>query len=103
MRDIDVQPSEIRRRVLEQHKTIRERVAALEELALAVGSGRAEHGDLPRAIEGVRSLLGTHMRFEDDVLPTPGARHESNASTRTIFNSRRSSRTCSMWSPNGAT
>jgi hypothetical protein len=70
MRDIHVQPSEIRRRVLEQHKTIRERVAALEELALAVGSGRADYGDLPGAFEGVLSLLGTHMRFEDGVLPT---------------------------------
>lgn len=65
----EASPSEVRQRVLEQHKTIRDRLDGLEALALAVASARSDSGNLAEDLEGLLSLLQTHMRFEDQVLP----------------------------------
>ncbi len=62
-------PSEVRRRVLEQHKTIRDRVEALETLALRIAGGSVDPADIAAELKHLLSLLGTHMRFEDRVLP----------------------------------
>ena len=62
-------PSEIRRRVLEQHKAIRDRVADLEASAYRVAAGESPASPLRRDLERILSLLGTHMNFEDSVLP----------------------------------
>ena len=61
--------SEIRRRVLEQHKTIRDRLVRLEASAseVAVESGPLE--PLRTELETLLRLLRTHMNFEDSVLP----------------------------------
>ncbi len=63
-----VLPSEIRQRVLEQHKTIRDRVESIEDLACSVAAAGADYGELIRGLESLLSVLRTHMRFEDQVL-----------------------------------
>ena len=69
MNENSPRPSEIRRRVLEQHKTIRDRVDAIEEKALAAVA-RDEDGDgLLSALEDLLGILETHMRFEESVVP----------------------------------
>lgn len=77
MTNHEATPGEIRLRVLEQHKTIRDQLDGLETLAAAVASGRADDGNLSNDLEGLLGLLQTHMRFEDRVLP--GVLREADA------------------------
>ena len=62
-------PAEVRRRVLEQHKTIRDRLVRLEDVAHQVFAERPSAAALRGEFERLLDLLGTHMRFEDSVLP----------------------------------
>ncbi len=62
-------PSEIRRRVLEQHKTIRDRIDAIDEQALAIASDDDGGEGLLSALEDLLGILETHMRFEESVVP----------------------------------
>ncbi|MDJ0864629.1 MAG: hemerythrin domain-containing protein [Myxococcota bacterium] len=62
-------PTEIRRRVLQDHEALRERLVALAELARQVADGDT---DQARTLRGEAALflevLGTHMKWEDRFL-----------------------------------
>ena len=55
--------------MLEQHQAIRDRVDALEDLAGAIAASGTDHEGLAGELRHMLSLLETHMRFEDRVLP----------------------------------
>lgn len=64
-----MQPSQIRRRILEDHARLRERFSELDEVARRILEGEAELAPRLRSLaEGVREEFLAHLDLEDAIL-----------------------------------
>lgn len=61
-----MQPSEVRRRVLHDHRDLRRQLLGIERLAQEVATGERRHvGPMRQAVERLLAVLHEHMRWED--------------------------------------
>ena len=65
MSDKPLMPSEVRRKVLSQHREIEQMLSELEAGVAQLGAGAVEAGQVKRAAYGLRGILELHMNFEE--------------------------------------
>ena len=58
-------PSEVRRKVLGQHREIEQMLAELEAGVAHLGDGSVDEGQVKRAAYALRGILELHMNFEE--------------------------------------
>lgn len=65
MSDDALMPSEVRRKVLSQHREIEQILVELEEGVSRLGDGTVEAEQVKRAAYALRGILELHMNFEE--------------------------------------
>lgn len=65
MSDEPLMPSEVRRRVLSQHREIEQMLAELETGVAKLNDGSVDAGQVKRAAYALRGILELHMSFEE--------------------------------------
>jgi len=65
MSDEALMPSEVRRKVLSQHREIEQMLSELEAGVLKLGQGSVDAGQVKRAAYALRGILELHMNFEE--------------------------------------
>ena len=65
MSDQPLMPSEVRRKVLSQHREIEQMLSELEAGVRQLGEGTVEEGQVKRAAYALRGILELHMNFEE--------------------------------------
>jgi len=65
MSDQPLMPSEVRRKVLSQHREIEQMLSELEAGVAQLGDGTVEAGQVKRAAYALRGILELHMTFEE--------------------------------------
>lgn len=65
MSDEPLMPSEVRRKVLSQHREIEQMLAELEVGVAHLGDGTVEADQVKRAAYALRGILELHMNFEE--------------------------------------
>ena len=65
MSDQPLMPSEVRRKVLSQHREIEQMLSELEAGVSQLGAGTVEAGQVKRAAYALRGILELHMTFEE--------------------------------------
>ncbi len=65
MSDEALMPSEVRRKVLGQHREIEQMLAELEAGVAHLGDGSVDAGQVKRAAYALRGILELHMNFEE--------------------------------------
>jgi iron-sulfur cluster repair protein YtfE (RIC family) len=65
MSDEPLMPSEVRRKVLSQHREIEQMLSELEAGVARLGAGAVEAGQVKRAAYALRGILELHMNFEE--------------------------------------
>jgi len=65
MSDEALMPSEVRRKVLSQHREIEQMLSELEAGVAKLGEGTVEAGQVKRAAYALRGILELHMNFEE--------------------------------------
>ena len=65
MSDEPLMPSEVRRRVLSQHREIEQMLAELETGVTKLNDGSVDAGQVKRAAYALRGILELHMSFEE--------------------------------------
>ncbi len=65
MSDEALMPSEVRRKVLGQHREIEQMLAELEAGVAHLGDGSVDEGQVKRAAYALRGILELHMNFEE--------------------------------------
>ena len=65
MSDEALMPSEVRRKVLGQHREIEQMLAELEAGVAHLGDGSVNAGQVKRAAYALRGILELHMNFEE--------------------------------------
>ena len=68
MSDQPLMPSEVRRKVLGQHREIEQLLSELETGVARLCAGTVEAGQVKRAAYALRGILELHMNFEDAYL-----------------------------------
>jgi hemerythrin-like domain-containing protein len=63
--DEPLMPSEVRLKVLSQHREIEQMLAELEAGVAALGQGHVDPGQVKRAAYALRGILELHMTFEE--------------------------------------
>ncbi len=65
MSDDPLMPSEVRRKVLSQHREIEQMLSELEAGVTHLGDGTVDAGQVKRAAYALRGILELHMNFEE--------------------------------------
>ena len=65
MSDEPLMPSEVRRKVLSQHREIEQMLSELEAGVAHLGDGSVDAGQVKRAAYALRGILELHMNFEE--------------------------------------
>ena len=65
MSDKALMPSEVRRKVLSQHREIEQMLAELEAGVAQLGEGSVDAAQVKRAAYALRGILELHMNFEE--------------------------------------
>jgi hypothetical protein len=65
MSDQPLMPSEVRRKVLSQHREIEQMLSELEAGVAQLGDGVVNAGQVKRAAYALRGILELHMNFEE--------------------------------------
>jgi len=65
MSDDPLMPSEVRRKVLSQHREIEQMLSELEAGVTHLGDGSVDAGQVKRAAYALRGILELHMNFEE--------------------------------------
>ena len=65
MSDQPLMPSEIRTKVLSQHREIEQMLSELEAGVAQLGAGTVDGGQVKRAAYALRGILELHMNFEE--------------------------------------
>ncbi|MBW1761708.1 MAG: hemerythrin domain-containing protein [Deltaproteobacteria bacterium] len=65
MSDQPLMPSEVRRKVLSQHREIEQMLSELEAGVAQLGAGSVDAGQVKRAAYALRGILELHMTFEE--------------------------------------
>ena len=65
MSDQPLMPSEVRRKVLSQHREIEQMLSELEAGVEQLGAGTVDAGQVKRAAYALRGILELHMKFEE--------------------------------------
>ena len=65
MSDQPLMPSEIRTKVLSQHREIEQMLSELEAGVSQLGAGTVDDGQVKRAAYALRGILELHMNFEE--------------------------------------
>ena len=65
MSDQPLMPSEVRRKVLSQHREIEQMLSELEAGVAQLGAGAVDAGQVKRAAYALRGILELHMNFEE--------------------------------------
>lgn len=65
MSDDPLMPSEVRRKVLSQHREIEQMLSELEAGVTHLGDGTVDGGQVKRAAYALRGILELHMNFEE--------------------------------------
>ena len=65
MSDETLMPSEVRRKVLSQHREIEQMLAELEAGVTHLGDGTVDAAQVKRAAYALRGILELHMNFEE--------------------------------------
>ena len=65
MSDKPLMPSEVRRKVLSQHREIEQMFAELEAGVSRLGDGKVDPDQVKRAAYALRGILELHMNFEE--------------------------------------
>ena len=65
MTDEALMPSEVRRKVLSQHREIEQMLSELETGVEQLAKGEADAGQVKRAAYALRGILELHMNFEE--------------------------------------
>jgi iron-sulfur cluster repair protein YtfE (RIC family) len=65
MSDQALMPSEVRRKVLSQHREIEQMLAELQAGVAQLGAGTVDPGQVKRAAYALRGILELHMNFEE--------------------------------------
>ena len=65
MSDEPLMPSEVRRKVLSQHREIEQMLSELEAGVAHLGDGTVDAGQVKRAAYALRGILELHMNFEE--------------------------------------
>jgi iron-sulfur cluster repair protein YtfE (RIC family) len=65
MSDEPLMPSEVRRKVLSQHREIEQMLSELEAGVSHLGDGKVDAGQVKRAAYALRGILELHMNFEE--------------------------------------
>ena len=65
MSDQPLMPSEVRRKVLSQHREIEQMLSELEAGVAQLGDGSVDAGQVKRAAYALRGILELHMTFEE--------------------------------------
>ena len=65
MSDQRLMPSEVRRKVLSQHREIEQMLSELEAGVAQLGTGTLDPGQVKRAAYALRGILELHMNFEE--------------------------------------
>ena len=65
MTDEALMPSEVRRKVLSQHREIEQMLSELEAGIAQLAKGETEPGQVKRAAYALRGILELHMNFEE--------------------------------------
>jgi hypothetical protein len=65
MSDEPLMPSEVRRKVLSQHREIEQMLSELETGVGHLGDGTVDAGQVKRAAYALRGILELHMNFEE--------------------------------------
>jgi iron-sulfur cluster repair protein YtfE (RIC family) len=65
MSDQRLMPSEVRRKVLSQHREIEQMLSELETGVAQLGEGSVDAGQVKRAAYALRGILELHMNFEE--------------------------------------
>lgn len=65
MSDEALMPSEVRRKVLSQHREIEQMLAELEAGVAKLGEGSVDAAQVKRAAYALRGILELHMNFEE--------------------------------------
>jgi iron-sulfur cluster repair protein YtfE (RIC family) len=65
MSDEALMPSEVRRKVLSQHREIEQMLSELEAGVAKLGEGSVDAGQVKRAAYALRGILELHMSFEE--------------------------------------
>ena len=65
MSDSPLMPSEVRRKVLSQHREIEQMLAELEAGVAQLGQGAVDAEQVKRAAYALRGILELHMNFEE--------------------------------------
>jgi iron-sulfur cluster repair protein YtfE (RIC family) len=65
MSDDPLMPSEVRRKVLSQHREIEQMLSELEAGVTHLGDGTVDSGQVKRAAYALRGILELHMNFEE--------------------------------------
>jgi ribosomal protein L31E len=65
MSDQPLMPSEVRTKVLSQHREIEQLLSELETGVAQLGEGTVEAGQVKRAAHALRGILELHMNFEE--------------------------------------
>ena len=65
MSDKALMPSEVRQKVLSQHREIEQMLSELEAGVARLGEGELEPGAVKRAAYALRGILELHMNFEE--------------------------------------
>ena len=65
MSDKPLMPSEVRRKVLSQHREIEQMLAELEAGVAHLGDGKVDAEQVKRAAYALRGILELHMNFEE--------------------------------------
>ena len=65
MSDKPLMPSEVRRKVLSQHREIEQMLAELEAGVAHLGDGKVDADQVKRAAYALRGILELHMSFEE--------------------------------------
>ena len=65
MSDQQLKPSEVRRKVLSQHREIEQMLSELETGVSQLAAGTVDSGQVKRAAHALRGILELHMNFEE--------------------------------------
>ena len=65
MSDQPLMPSEVRRKVLSQHREIEQMLSELETGVAQLAEGSVDAGQVKRAAYALRGILELHMKFEE--------------------------------------
>jgi iron-sulfur cluster repair protein YtfE (RIC family) len=68
MSDQPLMPSEVRRKVLSQHREIEQMLSELEAGVAQLGEGSVDAGQVKRAAYALRGILELHMNFEEEYM-----------------------------------